>query len=115
MKAYLCLADGRIFPGESIGLAGETAGEVIFHTGMTGYQEILTDPNSAGQIITFTYPLIGNYGVNKEDELGKEVLARGIVIKEACSKPSNCLLYTSCPSHSSPVGYVHHQRKARRI
>ncbi|MFY9175545.1 MAG: glutamine-hydrolyzing carbamoyl-phosphate synthase small subunit [Peptococcia bacterium] len=89
MKAYLCLADGRIFPGESIGLAGETAGEVIFHTGMTGYQEILTDPNSAGQIITFTYPLIGNYGVNKEDELGKEVLARGIVIKEACSKPSN--------------------------
>lgn len=89
MKAYLCLADGRIFPGESIGLAGEASGEVVFNTSMIGYQEILTDPTCAGQIIAFTYPLIGNYGVNKEDEVGGKVLARGLIIKESCSEPSN--------------------------
>ncbi len=89
MKAYLCLADGTIFEGESIGLAGETAGEVVFNTSMTGYQEILTDPSYAGQLITLTYPLIGNYGVNKEDAQSKGIAAKGLIIKEFCNEPSN--------------------------
>ncbi len=89
MKAYLALADGRIFEGKSIGLVGETAGEVVFNTSMTGYQEILTDPSYAGQIIVLTYPLIGNYGVNREDEESPRSQARGLVIKELCNQPSN--------------------------
>lgn len=89
MKAYLCLADGRIFPGRSIGLAGDTVGEVVFNTSMTGYQEILTDPSYAGQIIVLTYPLIGNYGVNKQDVESPTIRARGFVVKELCQQPSN--------------------------
>ncbi len=89
MKAYLCLADGKVFAGESIGMIGETAGEVVFNTSMTGYQEILTDPSYAGQIITLTYPLIGNYGINKNDEEASRIAARGLVIKELCNMPSN--------------------------
>lgn len=89
MKSYLCLADGRIFTGESIGLAGEAIGEAVFNTSMTGYQEILTDPSYAGQIIVLTYPLIGNYGVNKKDEESSKINARGLVIKELCAQPSN--------------------------
>ena len=65
--AALVLADGTIFRGRSIGAAGETLGEVVFNTAMTGYQEILTDPSYAGQIVTLTYPHIGNTGVNDED------------------------------------------------
>lgn len=89
MNAYLCLADGRIFTGKSIGLAGETTGEVVFNTSMTGYQEILTDPSYAGQIIALTYPLIGNYGINKKDEESPGINARGLIIKELCNQPSN--------------------------
>lgn len=89
MEAFLCLADGRIFAGKSIGMAGETEGEVVFNTSMTGYQEIVTDPSYAGQIITLTYPLIGNYGVNKADEESPRIAARGLVIKELCGQPSN--------------------------
>lgn len=89
MKAYLCLADGTIFEGHSIGLAGETTGEVVFNTSMTGYQEILTDPSYAGQIITLTYPLVGNYGVNKEDAQSGGIAAKGLIIKEFCNVPSN--------------------------
>lgn len=89
MKAYLCLADGRIFTGESIGMADETVGEVVFNTSMTGYQEILTDPSYAGQIIVLTYPLIGNYGVNAKDEESSRIAAKGLIIKELCNQPSN--------------------------
>lgn len=89
MKASLCLTDGRIFEGESIGLAGETEGEVVFNTSMTGYQEILTDPSYAGQIIVLTYPLIGNYGVNRKDGESPGIAARGLIIKELCQQPSN--------------------------
>jgi carbamoyl-phosphate synthase small subunit len=67
MKALIALEDGRIFKGESFGAGGECYGEVVFNTGMTGYQEVLTDPSYKGQIVTMTYPLIGNYGVNDED------------------------------------------------
>ena len=67
MKAMLVLEDGTIFEGRSFGATGESFGEVVFNTSMTGYQEILTDPSYKGQIVTMTYPLIGNYGVNEED------------------------------------------------
>lgn len=89
MKAYLCLEDGRIFTGKSIGLVGETEGEVVFNTSMTGYQEILTDPSYAGQVIALTYPLIGNYGVNERDAESPNIKARGLIIKELCHQPSN--------------------------
>lgn len=89
MKAYLCLQDGKIFPGKSIGLAGEAVGEVVFNTSMTGYQEIITDPTCAGQIITFTYPLIGNCGVNLSDAQSFGVKAKGIVIRALSDLPSN--------------------------
>ena len=67
MDAILALEDGTIFKGKSFGANGERCGEVVFNTGMTGYQEILTDPSYKGQIVTMTYPLIGNYGINSED------------------------------------------------
>ena len=67
MKAILALEDGTIFEGEALGAEGRTYGEVVFNTGMTGYQEILTDPSYKGQIVTMTYPLIGNYGINRQD------------------------------------------------
>ena len=66
-KAILVLEDGRTFNGASFGAQGETFGEMVFNTSMTGYQEILTDPSYAGQLVCMTYPLIGNYGVNEED------------------------------------------------
>jgi carbamoyl-phosphate synthase small subunit len=89
MKAILALADGRVFYGKALGTAGEIAGEVVFNTSMTGYQEILTDPSYAGEIVAMTYPQIGNYGINPEDvESGKPHL-RGFVVKEACEFPSN--------------------------
>lgn len=80
--ALLALADGTLFRGVSIGATGQTVGEVVFNTAMTGYQEILTDPSYARQIITFTYPHIGNTGVNPEDEESGEVAAAGLVVRE---------------------------------
>lgn len=89
MKAVLALADGRVFFGKAFGARGEVTGEVVFNTSMTGYQEILTDPSYCGEIVTMTYPQIGNYGVNREDvESGKPHLA-GFVVKEYCDFPSN--------------------------
>lgn len=89
MKAILALADGRVFRGKAFGAIGETTGEVVFNTSMTGYQEILTDPSYRGEIVTMTYPQIGNCGINPEDvESGKPHLA-GFVVKEACEYPSN--------------------------
>ncbi len=67
MKRYLLLGDGTAIEGRPLGASGETAGEVVFNTGMTGYQEILSDPSYAGQIVLLTYPLIGNYGINDDD------------------------------------------------
>ncbi|MBN2442313.1 MAG: glutamine-hydrolyzing carbamoyl-phosphate synthase small subunit [Spirochaetales bacterium] len=89
MKAILALEDGTIFYGTSFGAQGETDGEVVFNTSMTGYQEILTDPSYKGQIVTMTYPLIGNYGVNKEDIESCKIQAQGLIIKELCRYPSN--------------------------
>lgn len=89
MKGYIALEDGTIFEGESFGTPGESVGEVVFNTSMTGYQEILTDPSYASQIVTMTYPLIGNYGVNETDIESSRIQVSGFVVKEACPYPSN--------------------------
>ena len=89
MKAILLLEDGRIFEGNSFGAIGQKCGEVVFNTSMAGYQEILTDPSYHEQIITMTYPLIGNYGTNKEDVESKKVFVSGFIVKENCDYPSN--------------------------
>ncbi|MCE9559766.1 MAG: glutamine-hydrolyzing carbamoyl-phosphate synthase small subunit [Armatimonadetes bacterium] len=89
MKAYLVLSNGAIFEGESLGSSAEIAGEVVFNTGMTGYQEILTDPSYAGQIVNFTYPMIGNYGINEDDFESDRLQPAGVIVHEACETPSN--------------------------
>ena len=87
--AILALEDGRIFRGEAFGAITETTGEVVFNTAMTGYQEVLSDPSYCGQIVTFTYPLLGNYGVNDEDWESDRLRAQGVVCREVCDHPSN--------------------------
>ncbi|MFA5143456.1 MAG: glutamine-hydrolyzing carbamoyl-phosphate synthase small subunit [Candidatus Omnitrophota bacterium] len=82
MEAILALESGKIFKGQSFGARGEACGEVVFNTSMTGYQEIITDPSYKGQIVTMTYPLIGNYGVNKEDVESRRPFLEGFVVKE---------------------------------
>jgi carbamoyl-phosphate synthase small subunit len=88
-KAILCLEDGRTFLGESFGAQGETTGEVVFNTSLSGYQEVLTDPSYKGQIVTMTYPLIGNYGINEEDSESERPQVEGFVVRELSSRPSN--------------------------
>ena len=85
----MLLEDGTVFEGASFGARGEKCGEVVFNTSMTGYQEILTDPSYNEQIITMTYPLIGNYGTNKADWESRKVFASGFIVKENCDYPSN--------------------------
>jgi carbamoyl-phosphate synthase small subunit len=87
--AILALEDGRVFRGESFGAPAETTGEVVFNTAMTGYQEVLSDPSYCGQIVTFTYPLLGNYGVNDEDWESDRLRAQAMVCREVCEVPSN--------------------------
>jgi carbamoyl-phosphate synthase small subunit len=88
-RAILALEDGRVFEGWSFGASGEHFGEVVFNTSMTGYQEVLTDPSYKGQIVTMTYPLVGNYGVNEDDFESTHPQVEGFVVKESCSFPSN--------------------------
>ena len=88
-KAYLMLANGRIFEGYSFGAEGTSIGETVFATSMTGYQETLSDPSYYGQIVTQTFPLIGNYGVNDEDFESRGSCVSGYVVREWCSAPSN--------------------------
>lgn len=88
-KAFLILADGTVFEGKSIGAAGSVIGETVFTTGMTGYLETLTDPSYYGQIVTQTFPLIGNYGMIPQDYESKKCHIRGYVVRELCEKPSN--------------------------
>src|SRR5437764_9963753 len=87
--ALLALADGTVFRGRSIGAMGRTVGEVVFNTAMTGYQEILTDPSYAGQIVTLTYPHIGNVGINLEDVESRRVYAAGLVVRDVPDVASN--------------------------
>lgn len=88
-KGYLVLEDGKVFEGQAIGKTGTVEGELVFNTSMTGYQEILTDPSYSGELINFTYPLIGNYGTNNTDWESKKVFTKGVLIKELSENPSN--------------------------
>src|ERR1700735_5430019 len=88
-NAALVLADGTVFWGQGIGATGQAVGEVCFNTAMTGYQEILTDPSYAGQIINFTFPHIGNVGTNPEDIETATPAARGLVIRAAITEPAH--------------------------
>jgi carbamoyl-phosphate synthase small subunit len=97
-EALLVLADGEVFEGEAIGAvpdgvgglpAGVTTGEAVFNTVLSGYQEVLTDPSYAGQVIAFTYPHIGNYGVNPDDDEAARPFCRGVIVRELCDRPSS--------------------------
>jgi carbamoyl-phosphate synthase small subunit len=89
MIRHLILEDGTIFTGQGFGSEEDTIGEIVFHTGMTGYQEILSDPSYCGQIVTLTYPLIGNYGINRDDFETISPFINGFIVKELCEVPSN--------------------------
>ncbi|MEZ6057070.1 MAG: glutamine-hydrolyzing carbamoyl-phosphate synthase small subunit [Planctomycetaceae bacterium] len=104
--AKLALADGTVFTGIAFGAEGEVYGEVVFNTSMTGYQEILTDPSYNGQIVTMTYPLIGNYGINPEDVESGGLRLRGFVVRELCREPSNFRSTTSLDDYLRQHGVV---------
>ncbi len=106
MKAILALADGRVFYGKAVGTPGEITGEVVFNTSMTGYQEILTDPSYAGEIVSMTYPLIGNYGINLEDVESDRPHLAGFVVKEASDFPSNWRSKMSLDAYLKENGIV---------
>src|SRR4051794_1643514 len=89
MRSLLVLEDGTTFEGRAIGAPGTAVGEVVFSTSMTGYQEMLTDPSYAGQLLTLTYPLIGNYGVTEADLESRGVQVSGFIVKQLCEAPSN--------------------------
>jgi len=99
MEALLALEDGRTFRGKSFGGDGEVSGEIVFNTSLTGYQEILTDPSYAGQVVVLTYPLIGNYGVNSQDEESARPFAEGLVVREMAEIPSNWRQQGSLPEY----------------
>ena len=89
MEGLLVLADGTVLRGQGFGAKGTAIGEVVFNTGMSGYQEVITDPSYAGQIITFTYPHIGNYGVNATDDEAAKPFCRGVIIRDLARRQSN--------------------------
>lgn len=89
LKRLIVLADGAVFKGRSIGVPGMTIGEVVFNTAMTGYQEILTDPSYKGQLVTLTYPHIGNVGVNQDDAESRTIFASGLIIRDESYVVSN--------------------------
>jgi carbamoyl-phosphate synthase small subunit len=105
-KALLALADGTVFRGRAVGARGETFGEVVFNTGLTGYQEVLTDPSYHGQIVTMTYPHQGNYGVNEADAEAPRPWVRGFVMREATSGPSSWRSSESLPSYLERHGVI---------
>ena len=105
-KAYLILADGTVFTGSPIGATGSTIGETVFTTGMTGYLETLTDPSYYGQIVTQTFPLIGNYGVIPEDYESPRSCVRGYIVRELCNLPSNFRCQTTLDSFLKEQGII---------
>ncbi len=106
VPAILALADGTVFHGYSIGAAGQTSGEVVFNTAMTGYQEILTDPSYSRQIVTLTYPHIGNTGVNPEDVESSKIHAAGLIIRDLPLQVSNFRATQSLPDYLKAEGIV---------
>jgi carbamoyl-phosphate synthase small subunit len=105
-KALLVLEDGSVFEGSAFAGAGETLGEVVFNTGMTGYQEVITDPSYKGQIVTMTYPLVGNYGINDEDMESAGIHLEGFIVKEYQSNPSNWRMTKSLKSFLEESGKI---------
>ncbi len=105
-KAILALEDGTVFEGLSCGASGQATGEICFNTSMTGYQEVLTDPSYAGQIVTMTMPHIGNYGVNGADMESRGVFSRGFVVREMTHEPSNWRSEESLPDFLKRSGIV---------
>ena len=106
MKALVALSDGTIFEGRSFGASGESLGEMVFNTSMTGYQEILTDPSYAGQIVSMTYPMIGNYGVAAADDESAHPQVRGFIVKECARVYSNWRATQSLPDYLKEHGIV---------
>jgi carbamoyl-phosphate synthase small subunit len=106
IPALLALEDGSVFHGHAVGATGETVGEVVFNTAMTGYQEILTDPSYAKQIVTLTYPHIGNTGVNVEDEESANVHAAGLIVRDVPRRASNWRSTESLPDYLARHGIV---------
>ena len=106
MKAILALEDGRTFPCQSFTGPGETAGEIVFNTSMTGYQEILTDPSYSGQMVTMTYPLIGNYGVNPEDIESDKIQVSAFLVREYQGYPSNFRSVSSLADYLQAQGIL---------
>jgi carbamoyl-phosphate synthase small subunit len=104
--ALLVLADGTVFRGFSFGATGTTIGEVVFNTGMTGYQEVLTDPSYFGQIVTFTYTELGNTGVNRQDEESSRPQVRGAIARNICTQPSNWRSEGSLPDYLKQHGVI---------
>lgn len=104
--AKLALIDGTVFEGRAFGASGEIHGEVVFNTSMTGYQEILTDPSYCGQIVTMTYPLIGNYGINLQDVESGGLSLRGFIVKELCRHESNYRSEQSLDSYLKKHGVI---------
>ena len=104
--AILALADGTVFHGVSIGAEGHTVAEVVFNTAMTGYQEILTDPSYSGQIVTLTYPHIGNTGINPEDIESSKVHAAGLIVRNCPQLLSNFRSTQSLPDYLKSQGIV---------
>src|SRR5947208_2400892 len=88
-KALLVLEDGTVFEGKPFGAPARSHGEVVFSTAMTGYQEMLTDPSFAGQVLVLTYPLAGNYGIDRETVESKRIQVRGLIVHETCEVPSH--------------------------
>ena len=105
-KALLVLEDASVFAGFAFAGSGETMGEVVFNTGMTGYQEVITDPSYKGQIVTMTYPLVGNYGINAEDMESSGVHLEGFIVKEYQSNPSNWRMRQSLKSFLEEHGKI---------
>ena len=110
MKATLTLADGTSFAGRAFGSEGEAAGEVVFNTSMTGYQEILTDPSYEGQLVTMTYPEIGNVGVNPEDDESRRPYVKGFIVKEYCPVPSSWRATRALHAYMQEHGHRGHRR-----
>src|ERR1043165_6548476 len=104
--AKLALEDGSVYTGTNFGAAGESFGEVVFNTSRTGYQEVLTDPSYKGQIVTMTYPLIGNYGVNAEDCESTAPQVEGFVVRECTRIPSNFRSKNSLSAYLGEYGII---------
>src|SRR3989440_1323412 len=104
--AKLALEDGTVYTGRPFGGSGETFGEIVFNTSMTGYQEVLTDPSYKGQIVTMTYPLIGNYGINAEDRESEIPQVDGFIVRECTRIPSNFRSHQPLGSYLKEYGIV---------